>query len=802
MTETSPLATLDYTAEVGGFPFLEVSSISGPSQIEVKYTEAFDGLNQPFADGPWTFSNGLANTFRTETFNITEPGIYSSFFNQGGLRWQSVRLLTNGEIQFSAVGLRPSVEIYPVDSLPGSFSASKQDYSGVWGLGARTVQAACVEAGSQPSTWEVTGQGILIRGQQPAQSVNGTSFSNYTMSFSTKILRGGTGWRVAAGLGGGYGPYFLLTSDYDNEPAFVNTNRTLLPPNSLVFGYGWSIVNQSTLATGPTQTFAIPMRISEDKWYEISTEISASGFNVSVDGQPAAFILIDEAITWANPFFGSSSPTVGTWGFGPFQDQIAFFRDVTVVAENGTRLYTNDFMSNSTLDEYGINTNKHSVCLDGPKRDRLIWTGDFTHTLRTVLASTNRTDFIQGFFQNTFEWQLDAGPGAGLVATDAPLGASSAYKEGYVPSFYPFVDYQIFVLDVVGQYYWYSGDIAILRDYWSNITKLAAAVLAEVDPVTNLAGGDAGDFYFLAQGYFNATAPSALLHLSLQRLAGVATALNDSSAAALYTSTASNLSMAINARLWSDSIGTYSNALLDPNNYTLAATAFPILAGVANTSQATSAISKLSTLFHSIGYKDSSAVPSTNFTQLSPNIQGFLLEALFVAHLNLNVAADVVVPIIANLLDVFWPKMLNQNQYYTGATWEYLYPDGSPGIDLYTSLSHPWGSAPTYVLSSYVLGVRPLEPGYKIWVFEPVLMLELGLQWAEGRVPTPHGTIEARWEIADGNVRMTVKGPSGTSGVCRLRGGKARKVNKRDAEDSVHEVMVTGGERITVVFDI
>ncbi|KAJ9648192.1 hypothetical protein H2199_001045 [Coniosporium tulheliwenetii] len=505
------------------------------------------------------------------------------------------------------------------------------------------------------------------------------------MSFSTKILRGGTGWRVAAGLGGGYGPYFVLTSDYDNGPAFVNTNRTLVPPNSLVFGYGWNIVNQSTLTMGPTQTFAIPMRIFEDEWYEISTTISASGFNVSVDGQHAAFIPIKEAITWANPVFGSDLPTAGTWGFGPFQDQIAYFRDVRVIAENGTRLYTNDLMSNSTLDEYGINTNKHSF----------------------------------------------------------------------------------FVLDVVGQYYWYSGDIAILRNYWSNITKLAAAVLGEVDPVTSLAGGDAGDFYFLAQGYFNATAPSALLHLSLQRLAGVATALNDSSAAALYTSTASNLSMAINARLWSDSIGTYSNALLDSNNYTLAATAFPILAGIANTSQATSAISKLSTLFHTIGYKDSSAVPSTNLTQLSPNIQGFLLESLFVAHLDLDVPADVVVPVITNLLDVFWPKMLNQNQYYTGATWEYLYPDGSPGIDLYTSLSHPWGSAPTYVLSSYVLGVRPLEPGYKTWVFEPVLMQELGLQWAEGMVPTPYGTIEARWEIADGNVRMTVKGPSGTSGSSR-----------------------------------
>jgi len=242
LTESTPLATLDYGAEVGGFPFFEVSSVSSPGQIEVKYTEAFDGLNQPFGDGPWTFTNELANTFRTETFNVTGPGSYSSFFIQGGLRWQSVRLLTDGSIQFSAVGLRPSVVINPVDSLPGSFKTSKQDYTDIWGLGARAVQVSCVEAGSQPSTWEVTDQGMLIRGQQPAQSANGTSFGNYTMSFSTKIVRGGTGWRVAAGLGGGYGPYFVLTSDYANESVFINTNRTVVPSNSLLFGYGWNIV--------------------------------------------------------------------------------------------------------------------------------------------------------------------------------------------------------------------------------------------------------------------------------------------------------------------------------------------------------------------------------------------------------------------------------------------------------------------------------------------------------------------------------------------------------------------------------
>lgn len=51
---SSPVLTLDYGTEVAGFPFVQVSSVSGPpSQIELKYSEPFDGLNVAYSDGPW-----------------------------------------------------------------------------------------------------------------------------------------------------------------------------------------------------------------------------------------------------------------------------------------------------------------------------------------------------------------------------------------------------------------------------------------------------------------------------------------------------------------------------------------------------------------------------------------------------------------------------------------------------------------------------------------------------------------------------------------------------------------------------
>jgi hypothetical protein len=88
-------------------------------QFEVKYAEEFSALHDPQSDGPWPFSNGLSNTFRVETFNITGSGYFESFFVQGGQRWETVRLLTNGSVTLDNVGFRSTTQHIDVNVLPG-----------------------------------------------------------------------------------------------------------------------------------------------------------------------------------------------------------------------------------------------------------------------------------------------------------------------------------------------------------------------------------------------------------------------------------------------------------------------------------------------------------------------------------------------------------------------------------------------------------------------------------------------------------------------------------------------------------
>ncbi|PYH95280.1 hypothetical protein BO71DRAFT_209277 [Aspergillus ellipticus CBS 707.79] len=162
LTKLSPCVTLDYGADVAGFPTFEVQNLSGPAQIEVKYSEQLTGLEEPFSDGPSLFVSSLSNSFRVETFNVTQPGNISSGFLQGGQRWQSIRLLTSNTLTLRSASIKSTVGSVDIGNLPSTFQSSSTIYNKIWALGARAVSLACFDAGSQKSTWEVSRNGALV----------------------------------------------------------------------------------------------------------------------------------------------------------------------------------------------------------------------------------------------------------------------------------------------------------------------------------------------------------------------------------------------------------------------------------------------------------------------------------------------------------------------------------------------------------------------------------------------------------------------------------------------------------------
>jgi hypothetical protein len=101
-----------------------------------------------------------------------------------------------------------------------------------------------------------------------------------------------------------------------------------------------------------------------------------------------------------------------------------------------------------------------------------------------------------------------------------------------------------------------------------------------------------------------------------------------------------------------------------------------------------------------------------------------------------------------------WGNMLDHDP---GTFWEWVGKDGTPD-SRFSSLCSSWSTGMTWLLTKYVLGIRPARAGYRTFRFDPELA---GLEWAEGRIPVPGGFIEARVETSAKGITKRVSAPEG-----------------------------------------
>jgi hypothetical protein len=154
---------------------------------------------------------------------------------------------------------------------------------------------------------------------------------------------------------------------------------------------------------------------------------------------------------------------------------------------------------------------------------------------------------------------------------------------------------------------------------------------------------------------------------------------------------------------------------------------------------------------------------------------------------------------VLNEMKNYWGGMLQ-----AGATsfWEEYNPSkkGAEHYAMYgrpfgKSLCHAWGASPIYLLGKYYLGVQPTAPGYTSWVAEPVLG---GLQWMQGKVPTPHGDID----VYCSTTQIKIKGSEGT-GTLRFKSQSKPSIKGGTVVSkggNVYEVTVEAGKEYEVKY--
>ncbi|KAH8685358.1 Six-hairpin glycosidase-like protein [Tricladium varicosporioides] len=704
----------------------------------------------PNSDGPFSFANGLAGTFRVETINVTVVGLLTSTFIQGSQRWQSIKLIAGTGLVISTVGF-----ISTVDQTPGGAGMGVQGLTDIWALGPRTQQLVCFPPATQTSTWKITEKGAYIKGQKPASTARVVNLVNYTLSFETMIDYGGTGWRVDTEIDAiqATGPIFVLTSEYPTG-SFSNIDRSLVPPNTLVVGRGWSLQNQTSLPGYVLEKFPLKFNITEKKWYTIKTLSPGDGtYTVFIDDQEIAHF---NASSYG---FGNSNPYIpgGVYkgfAFGPWQDQAAYVRNVNVTLGSGEKVYSNSMLSNDVLIEYGVQTNEMYTCSDSGKRDRFSWLGDRLISSRTVMISTGQEQFVRGPAVEAFSRQISSGQ-VPINTLFSPLDIEGALIR--TTNVDPLlVDYTFDFMQVIYNYWLSSGNDEFLHNYWPlMVAATSYAVSRSLDESTQLYGALSGPKSIpLASEKGQALGPASTvsLILGLERMADMAEYLSYDALAAAYRQQAKISRTAIDTLLWNGTGGFFA-AALGASGYDLMDIAQVLLAKIGTADRRKVFTEKLASLKVPAGY-----INGTRFFDtpgiVNPYYTSFLLEGLAKAG-ETQLAQE--------LLDDCWSPMVRRDSNYTGAYWEYVSTDGKyPGLDLFTGQSHFWGSYPTTFLTEYVLGVRPTERGYNKFLFAPLSKFKT--TWVHGRVPTPKGIIYAAWGYdSNGKINMEVTAPTGTN---------------------------------------
>lgn len=200
LTPETPIATVDCGSEVAGYAFIEIDTLESPVQLEIKYSEPYSGLEQPWGDGPYTFTTSLANVVRVETFNVTATGNVTSPLVQGGQRWQSIKLVAGDRVTISQVGFTSSVSVADPEEFAAHFSSDDAAFNAIWKLGQKATTLACIEEGTQGPVWNIDPvKGTFVYSTKASPNWETGLLGNYTLDFDASIERSGVWWTVVSG---------------------------------------------------------------------------------------------------------------------------------------------------------------------------------------------------------------------------------------------------------------------------------------------------------------------------------------------------------------------------------------------------------------------------------------------------------------------------------------------------------------------------------------------------------------------------------------------------------------------------
>jgi hypothetical protein len=235
---------------------------------------------------------------------------------------------------------------------------------------------------------------------------------------------------------------------------------------------------------------------------------------------------------------------------------------------------------------------------------------------------------------------------------------------------------------------------------------------------------------------------NAFYYRSLQIMGKIATVVGRADDADRYAAMATQVYTNYNAVFWDNQSQRYVDGV-GTTHASAHANFFPLALGLVPTDRQAAVVNYL----HSRIEADDGMPASVYGAQ-------YLLEALFQSG-----DADAAIDLMTTNGTRGWLNMINMGSTITTEAWSFA---DKPNLDW----NHAWGAAPGNLISRFVLGVRPMTPGYGQILIQP----ELGsaLTHVEGTVPTIRGPVFVQATNEPGRFQLVVNIPGNVTATVKL----------------------------------
>ena len=723
-----PVVALDYGPRtVGGYAVFKVKSFAaqgvdgdgrtvGHPVLRLSYATHPDGLS---ATGCFTrrgcahylgpyFDNPVlpANVNRHETYTVTHAGTYVAPLVQGQERYVRVQLETPGtKVELEPVEIR-NVGVHAMDPVRGSFRCSDERLNRVWDMCVWTCNLASFP---NNDAWRVVAGRLL-----PRKLERGTCAG----LCETAAHAGDGSWSIDFALS--QNPHYdsavglmFRASDKDNGLVAVASQPAYVQLLRLRDG------RKTELAR-----MVLDERIVDGAPHRLSAEVKDGCVALSFDG---VRILEERVADLPGGRFGLYVekewwPEIASYAVADAAGK-SVFRDDFSGADADGRLPGWDY------------TRSFRFMADGAKRDRLVWIGDIWWGDRTCYCGYGPDwPYLRDSLALLAHYQTPEG-----YVWSAPFSEKGPRPGKGEFGHFPSDEFSSWYPPIAKNYYLYTGDEKTVRETFYPAVKGCLAYLdarprrpdglveQRIETSSNVASMEPKD-----------TSIRLWTHHVFWRAyddgAWLAERLGDAESAARWRASRDALATAMRAGFRDPKSGLYRKRLDTPgadrwSNTMLLGTGFAskedaraLAARIPTAGGSKSHLAGIRGAFE-YGFDEKAFAMLENGTWLQladPSWEGAhcCTECGFLTRRN-------------------W--------------WDESHPDTAVSGDM----------------TAYLLGVMPVEPGYAKFRFAPHVVSRLS--FVEGRVPTPHGDISARWERTGDRVALSLDVPAGTAATFATR---------------------------------